>query len=95
MGIDAREPSVLVERHLVISKYIAQALHRAQYRIVDDGLFCGTVAGLPGVIATGKTLEICRDQLVEVLEEWLLVRVAQGLTIPRIGTATVQVKRAS
>ena len=73
----------------------SKALHRAQCRIVDNGLFCGTVAGLPGVIATGKTLEICRDQLVEVLEEWLLVRVAQGLKIPRIGTATVQVKRAS
>jgi hypothetical protein len=38
----------------VISKYIAEALHRAQYRILDDGLFCATVAGLPGVIATGK-----------------------------------------
>ncbi len=54
-----------------------------------------TVTGLPGVIATGKTLEICRDQLVEVIEEWLLVRVAQGLRIPRLGTATVQVKRTS
>jgi len=79
----------------VISKYIAEALHRAQYRIVDDGLFCATVPGLPGVIATGKTLEACRDQLVEVIEEWLLVRVAQGLKVPRIGTASVQVKRAS
>ena len=79
----------------MISKYIAEALHRAQYRIVDDGLFCATVPGLPGVIATGKTLEACRDQLVEVIEEWLLVRVAQGLKVPRIGTASVQVKRAS
>lgn len=67
----------------MISKYISEALHRAQYRIVDGGVFCGTVAGLPGVIATGKTLEICRDQLVEVIEEWLLVRVARGLRIPR------------
>ena len=79
----------------MISKYIAEALHRAQYRIVDDGLFCATVAGLPGVLATGKTLEACRDQLVEVIEEWLLVRVAQGLRIPRLGTASVQVRRAS
>jgi predicted RNase H-like HicB family nuclease len=79
----------------VISKYIAEALHRAQYRILDDGLFCATVAGLPGVIATGKTLEACRDQLAEVVEEWLLVRVAHGLRIPRLGAATVQVKRAS
>jgi hypothetical protein len=44
------------------------------------------VTGLPGVIATGKTLEACRDQLVEVIEEWLLVRVSQGLRIPRLST---------
>ena len=79
----------------MISRYIAEALHRASYDVVDGGLFCATVAGLPGVIATGKTLETCREQLVEVIEEWLLVRVAQGLKIPRLGTATVQVKRAS
>ena len=85
----------LDERPHVITKYIAEALHRAQYRIVDGGVFCATVAGLPGVIATGRTLEACRDQLVEVVEEWLLVRVAQGLRIPRLGSATVQVKRAS
>lgn len=79
----------------MISMYVAEALRRAQYRIVDDGVFCATVAGLPGVIATGKTLEACRDQLAEVIEEWLLVRVSQGLKIPRLGTARVQVKRAS
>ncbi len=79
----------------MISRYIAEALHRARYDVVDGGLYCATVTGLPGVIATGKTLETCRDELVEVIEEWLLVRVAQGLKIPRLGTATVQVKRAS
>jgi predicted RNase H-like HicB family nuclease len=82
-------------RLAVISRYLAEALHRAQYRTVDDGLFCATVPGLPGVIATGATLESCRDQLADVIEEWLLVRVARGLKIPKIGTATVQVKRAS
>ena len=68
----------LDERDHVISEYIAEAPRRAQYRIVDDGLFCATVAGLPGVIATGKTLEACRSQLAEVIEEWLLVGVSQG-----------------
>ncbi len=86
-GIDVRERTIVVERrHVVISKYIAEALHRAPCRIVDNGLFCGTVAGLPGVIATGKTLEICRDQLVELIEEWLLVRVAQASEFPASGS---------
>jgi predicted RNase H-like HicB family nuclease len=47
------------------------------------------------VIATGRSLEACRDQLAEVVEEWVLVRVSRGLPVPRLGTIRVQVKRAS
>jgi len=79
----------------MISKYIDEALHRAEYSVVDRNAFCATVAGLPGVIATGRSLEACRDQLAEVVEEWVLVRVSRGLSVPRLGTIRVQVKRTS
>jgi predicted RNase H-like HicB family nuclease len=79
----------------MISRYVDEALHRAAYAVVDGGTYCATVAGLPGVIATGPTLEACRDQLVELIEEWVLVRVSRGLAIPRLGTVRLQVKRAS
>jgi len=79
----------------MITRYINQALHRARYKEVDGGLFCATVPGLRGVIATGPTLEACRDQLAEVVEEWVLVRVARGLTVPRLGGITVEVRQAS
>jgi predicted RNase H-like HicB family nuclease len=79
----------------MISKYIDEALHRAAYSIVDGNVYCATVAGLPGVTATGPSLEACRDQLSEVVEEWVLVRVSRGLSVPRLGTVRVQVKRAS
>ena len=79
----------------MISTYIDEALHRAAYSVVDDGTFCATVGGLPGVIATGRTLEACRDQLAEVVEEWVLVRVSRRLSVPPLGTVRVQVKRAS
>jgi len=79
----------------VITNYINEALHRARYSVVDGGVFCATVPGLPGVIATADSLENCRDQLAEVVEEWVLVRVSRGLSVPRLGTARVQVRRAS
>ena len=79
----------------MISQYVATALERAQYRLVDDGTFAGTVPGLRGVIATGPTLEACRRELAEVIEEWILVRVARGLAIPRLGKAIVRVRRPS
>jgi predicted RNase H-like HicB family nuclease len=79
----------------MISRYVERALHRARYSRVEDGSFCATVPGLRGVIGTGPTLEACRDQLVEVIEEWILVRVARGLAVPSLGGVKVEVKKAS
>jgi predicted RNase H-like HicB family nuclease len=79
----------------MISRYVAHALERAQYRLLPDGTFAATVRGLRGVIATGATLEACRRDLAEVVEEWLLVRVARGLSIPALDGATIRVRRAS
>ena len=79
----------------MITRYVARALDRAQYRLLDDGTFAATVRGLRGVIATGATLEACRGDLAEVIEEWVLVRVARGLAIPALDGATIRVRRAS
>jgi predicted RNase H-like HicB family nuclease len=54
----------------MITSYIDQALRRAHYSNLENGTFCATVPALSGVIATGPTLEECRDQLAEVVEEW-------------------------
>ena len=66
----------------MITRYVARALERAQYRLLEDGTFAATVRGLRGVIAAGATLESCRGDLTEVIEEWVLVRVARGLSVP-------------
>jgi predicted RNase H-like HicB family nuclease len=79
----------------MISRFVDRALRRARYRQVDGGTFCATVSGLRGVIATGPSLEACRDQLAEVVEEWVLVRVARGLRVPTLDGVTVEVKKAS
>ena len=46
----------------MITNYIAAALRRARYQVVDRGHFCATVPGLRGVIATAPTVEGCRAQ---------------------------------
>jgi predicted RNase H-like HicB family nuclease len=79
----------------MITRYVARALERAEYRLIDDGTFAATVRGLRGVVATGDTLEACRRQLADVVEEWVLVRVARGLHVPTLAGATVKVRRAS
>ena len=71
----------------MISQYVAKALERAQYRLLEDGSYAATVRGLRGVIATGATFEACRRDLAQVVEEWVLIRVARGLPVPALGKA--------
>jgi predicted RNase H-like HicB family nuclease len=48
----------------------------ARYEILpDDGTYYGEIVGFDGVYANAATLEACRDELEEVLEEWILLRV--------------------
>ena len=79
----------------MILAYVEQALDRAEYDELEDGTYVAEVAGLRGVIGTGSTREACTANLAEVVEEWVLVRVAQGLSVPPLGGITVAVKHAS
>jgi predicted RNase H-like HicB family nuclease len=79
----------------MIRQYVDAALRGARCDKLDDGTFCGEVPRLRGVLATAGTLEECRDQLAEVVEEWVLVRVSRGLRVPAVAGIEVRVKRAS
>ena len=58
-------------------------MHKANYKILeDDGSFYGSIPGFQGVMANAETLEECRDQLAEVLEEWLFFRISRNLDLP-------------
>jgi len=48
----------------------------------DDGSFYGCVPDLPGVWTNAATLEACREDLEQVLEDWLLLSIARNLPIP-------------
>jgi predicted RNase H-like HicB family nuclease len=69
----------------VIRDYPDEALRRAKYSPLEGGSFAAEVRGLRGVVAIGGTLEECRETLQEVVEEWVLVRVARGLDVPSLG----------
>ena len=67
----------------MLTDYIAAAMRHAHYEILpDDSTFYGEIPGLAGVYANTETLEGCREELQEVLEEWLVLRLAKGLPIP-------------
>jgi len=74
----------------MICDYVQVALQRARYELIEDEEpFYGEVPELQGVWATGKTLEDCRRQLAEVVDGWVLIRLARGLVIPPLGQTRV------
>ena len=79
----------------MLIRYLANAMHKAHYEFLkNDRQFYGEIPICKGVYATGKTLEECRDQLEEVLEEWILFRVSRKLKIPTVNGITLRVKEA-
>ena len=78
----------------MLVEYINRALRKAKYEMLEDGTFFGTVPGLRGVLANARTLEACRDELAEVIEGWVFVRVAHGLSVPPVDGARIAVKGA-
>ena len=65
----------------MITEYIQAALRRANYE-TEDGVYYAEVPELPGVLAYGNTLEECRQQLIEVIEGWLIVGFRHGDRLP-------------
>lgn len=75
----------------MLIQYIQAALENARYEMVDDEEpYYGEVPGLEGVWSSGNTLEECRKNLEEVIDEWVIVRLAKGLPIPQIGSHTIK-----
>ncbi|HET90369.1 MAG TPA: type II toxin-antitoxin system HicB family antitoxin [Chloroflexi bacterium] len=76
----------------MLLQYIQTALDQAHYEMIEDEEpFYGEVAALPGVWATGKTLEACRRNLAEAIEDWVLFSVAQGLPVPVLKDVAIRI----
>ena len=75
----------------MLTEYIDEALRRAHYELIEDEEtpYYGEVPELPGVWASGRTLEGCRRELKEVIEGWILVSVRRSLDLPRLGSAEI------
>lgn len=77
----------------MLSNYISAALHEARYEILPgDGSFYGEIPGFEGVWANAQSLEDCRDELQEVLEDWILFRVSRNLPLPVVNELELAVK---
>lgn len=66
----------------MLTTYIQRAMAKAHYELMENGRFFGSIPECPGAWAHGTTLEQCREELQEVLEDWLLLKLRLGDQMP-------------
>ena len=80
----------------MLTKYLEAAMRRAKYEILsDDGSFYGEIPDFDGAYANADKLEICREELEEVLEEWILFRVSRNLPLPTVDGIELSIKEVA
>ena len=58
----------------MLTAYINAAMQKAHYEnLPDNEGYFGKIEDLQGVWANADSLEACREELREVLEEWILL----------------------
>jgi predicted RNase H-like HicB family nuclease len=76
----------------MLLEYIDRVMTKAHYEILkDDNSFYGEIQGFEGVYASASDLETCRNELKEILEEWILLRVSRNLEVPEIDGLTLKI----
>jgi len=78
----------------MITDYVQAAMCKAHYEILPDGEgYYGRIPDLQGVWANADTLEACRRELQEVLEEWIIIGLKMGTPIPMLDGIELNVEK--
>lgn len=66
----------------ILSDYLENALARAEYDKLEDATFFGRIPSCKGVVAFGTSLRECETELRSTLEDWVLVGLKLGHSLP-------------
>jgi predicted RNase H-like HicB family nuclease len=69
----------------ILSDYVDQAMAQAVYDKLEDGTFVARIPACEGVIAFGRTLRECEEEIRSTLEDWVLLGIKLGHPLPVIG----------
>jgi len=79
----------------MLTRYIEAAMKKAEYEILsDDSTYYGYIPGFNGVYANAEDLETCRNELKEVLEEWIMLSISRHLQLPIVDGIKLVVEEA-
>ncbi len=79
----------------MIIEYCLKAIEKARYREMDDGTWFAEIPGFTGVWANGVSIEECRKELIEVLEEWLILKLRDKDPIPTVDGLKIEIREVA
>ncbi|MBI2882538.1 MAG: type II toxin-antitoxin system HicB family antitoxin [Candidatus Methylomirabilis oxyfera] len=80
----------------MLTTYINAALRKAHYEMLPDGEgYFGRIEGFQGVWAQADTLKACREELRDVLEEWIVLGLRMGHPLPPIDGITLTIQEVA
>ncbi len=80
---------------VMLTDYVKAALRHATYEERASGEWYGEIPLTPGVWATGPSVEATRDELRNVLEDWILVGLRLGHQLPVIDGIDLNVRNVA
>jgi predicted RNase H-like HicB family nuclease len=89
-GASAHSGAIIVP---VLTRYLETAMATARLEKLDDGSWYAEIPACPGVWATGADQGSCLAELREVLEEWVLLKLHDGDSVPRVDGVELKVER--
>ena len=78
----------------MLTQYIQSVMRQAKYKILpDDRSYYGEIPGFQGVCTNAELLGDCRDELLEVLGQWIFYRLSKNLPLPTVDGLKLSVER--
>lgn len=62
----------------LVDRYLGVAMRRAEPRRIDAGRWYADLPGFPGVWADGDSPKECLDTLMDVLRDWIFLKLQDG-----------------
>ena len=78
----------------MIIEYCQNAIENAEYKKLEDDTWFAEIPGFEGVWANGASVETCRKELIEVLEEWLILKLRDNDPIPVVHGLKIEIREA-
>lgn len=75
--------------------YVEAVIKKAEYKKLEDNTWFGEIPGFQGIWANAPSVESCRSELIEVLEEWILLKIKDSDPLPSVDGINISIGKVA